>query len=280
MILTGNDCDHFDQILNSLHFPRFPLWPLTFHLLLSFFLIRVFCSLPFLAFFLVLIDDRRLLSIKTKLGLNRCLSQGTKAVSQLLDAKILHFGIISGHSGHGNFRSKSFGDAMFLQNLRVSTKIINQKSPWAGVNAHGLYSLNEWYHVKRKQQCVAVFPWFSSFHLRILSYILRLNILCIILFFLYSAAKIRKISENEQDKWRISDSPEIFYGEISDSPEIWWLIKSTNSKIFSFLFVDLFFFVYLYHRIAKWIRRWCFPLPIYIIRKRNEDCKGIIWRTE
>ena len=108
MILTGNDCDHFDQILNSLHFPRFPLWLLTFHLLLSFFLIRVFGSLPFLAFFLVLIDDRRLLSIKTKLGLNRCLSQGTKAVSQLLDAKILHFGIISGHSGHGNFRSKSF----------------------------------------------------------------------------------------------------------------------------------------------------------------------------
>ena len=108
MILTGNDCDHFDQILNSLHFPRFPLWLLTFHLLLSFFLIRVFCSLPFLALFLVLIDDRRLLSIKTKLGLNRCLSQGTKAVSQLLDAKILHFGIISGHSGHGNFRSKSF----------------------------------------------------------------------------------------------------------------------------------------------------------------------------
>ena len=109
MILTGNDCDHFDQILNSLHFPRFPLWLLTFHLLLSFFLIRVFCSLPFLAFFLVLIDDRCLLSIKTKLGLNRCLSQGTKAVSQLLDAKIQHFGIISGHSGHGNFRSKSFG---------------------------------------------------------------------------------------------------------------------------------------------------------------------------
>ena len=63
----------------------------------------------FLPFFLVLIDDRRLLSIKTKLGLNRCLSQGTKAVSQLLDAKIQHFGIISGHSGHGNFRSKSFG---------------------------------------------------------------------------------------------------------------------------------------------------------------------------
>lgn len=178
------------------------------------------------------------------------------------------------------FGQNPSGDAMFLQNLRVSTKIINQKSPWAGVNAHGLYSLNEWYHVKRKQQCVAVFPWFSSFHLRILSYILRLNILCIILFFLYSAAKIRKISENEQDKWRISDSPEIFYGEISDSPKIWGLIKSTNSKIFSFLFVDLFFFVYLYHRIAKWIRRWCFPLPIYIIRKRNEDCKGIIWRTE
>ncbi len=167
------------------------------------------------------------------------------------------------------FGQNPSGDAMFLQNLRVSTKIINQKSPWAGVNAHGLYSLNEWYHVKRKQQYVAVFPWFSSFHLRILSYILRLNILCIILFFLYSAAKIRKISENEQDKWRKSDSP-----------EIWWLIKSTNSKIFSFLFVDLFFFVYLYHRIAKWIRRWCFPLPIYIIRKRNEDCKGIIWRTE
>ena len=108
MILTGNDCDHFDQILNSLHFPRFPLWLLAFHLFLFFFLIRVFCSLPFLALFLVLIDDRRLLSIKTKLGLNRCLSQGTKAVSQLLDAKIQHFGIISGHSGHGNFRSKSF----------------------------------------------------------------------------------------------------------------------------------------------------------------------------
>ena len=124
MILTGNDCDHFDQILNSLHFPRFPLWLLTFYLLLSFFLIRVFCSLPFLALFLVLIDDRRLLSIKIKLGLNRCLSQGTKAVSQLLDAKIQHFGIISGYSGHGNFRSKSFGDAMFLQNLRVSTKFL------------------------------------------------------------------------------------------------------------------------------------------------------------
>ena len=92
--------------------------------------------------------------------------------------------------------------------------------------------------------------------------------------------KDTETSENEQDKWRKSDSPEIFYSEISDSPEIWWLIKSTNSKIFSFLFVDLFFFVYLYHRIAKWIRRWCFPLPIYIIRKRNEDCKGIIWRTE
>lgn len=112
MILTGNDCDHFDQILNSLHFPRFPLWLLTFHLFLFFFLIRVFCSLPFLALFLVLIDDRRLLSIKTKLGLNRCLSQGTKAVSQLLDAKIQHFGIISGHSGHGNFRSKSFGGCL------------------------------------------------------------------------------------------------------------------------------------------------------------------------
>ena len=109
MILTGNDCDHFDQILNSLHFPRFPLWLLAFHLFLFFFLIRVFCSLPFLALFLVLIDDRRLLSIKIKLGLNRCLSQGTKAVSQLLDAKIQHFGIISGYSGHGNFRSKSFG---------------------------------------------------------------------------------------------------------------------------------------------------------------------------
>ena len=68
-----------------------------------------FAAFLFLPFFLVLIDDRRLLSIKTKLGLNRCLSQGTKAVSQLLDAKIQHFGIISGHSGHGNFRSKSFG---------------------------------------------------------------------------------------------------------------------------------------------------------------------------
>ena len=67
-----------------------------------------FAAFLFLLFFLVLIDDRRLLSIKTKLGLNRCLSQGTKAVLQLLDAKILHFGIISGHSGHGNFRSKSF----------------------------------------------------------------------------------------------------------------------------------------------------------------------------
>lgn len=120
---------------------------------------------------------------------------------------------------------------MFLQNLRVSTKIINQKSPWVGVNAHGLYSLNEWYHVKRKQQCVAVFPWFSSFHLRILSYILRLNILCIILFFLYSAAKIRKISENEQDKWRKSDSPEIFYREISDSPEIFYCEISDSPEI-------------------------------------------------
>lgn len=67
-----------------------------------------FAAFLFLPFFLVLIDDRRLLSIKTKLGLNRYLSQGTKAVSQLLDAKIQHFGIISGHSGHGNFRSKSF----------------------------------------------------------------------------------------------------------------------------------------------------------------------------
>ena len=134
MILTRNDCDRFDRILNSLHFLRFPLWLLAFHLLLSSFLIRVFGSLPFLALFLVLIDDRRLSSIKTKLGLNRCLSQGIKAVLQLLDAKILHFGIISGHSGHGNFRSKSFGDAMFLQNLRVSTKIINKKSPWKFVS--------------------------------------------------------------------------------------------------------------------------------------------------
>ena len=129
MILTRNDCDHFDRILNSLHFPPFPLWLLAFRLFLFFFLIRVFCSLPFLAFFLVLIDDRRLSSIKTKLGLNRCLSQGIKAVLQLLDAKIQYFGIKSGHSGHGNFRSKSFRDAMFLQNLRVSTRIINQKSP-------------------------------------------------------------------------------------------------------------------------------------------------------
>lgn len=43
-----------------------------------------------------------------------------------------------------------------------------------------------------------------------------------------------------------------------------------------FLFACLLFFVYLYHRIAKWIRRWCFPLPIYIIRKRNEESEGII----
>ena len=112
MILPRNDCDHFDRILNSLHFPRFPFGLLAFHLFLFFFLIRVFCSLPFLALFLVLIDDQRLSSIKTKLGLNRCLSQGIKAVLQLLDAKIQYFGIKSGHSGHGNFRSKSFGGCL------------------------------------------------------------------------------------------------------------------------------------------------------------------------
>lgn len=108
MILTRNDCDHFDRILNSLHFPRFPLWLLAFHLFLFFFLIRVFCSLPFLALFLVLIDDLRLSSIKTKLGLNRCLFSRHKGCFAIAGSKIQYFGIKSGHSGHGNFRSKFF----------------------------------------------------------------------------------------------------------------------------------------------------------------------------
>ena len=52
------------------------------------------------------------------------------------------------------------------------------------------------------------------------------------------------------------------------------LIRKVHENLFPYGLS--YYFVYLYHRIAKWIRRWCFPLPIYIIRKRNEDCKGII----